>query len=153
MICKRLSSFLQDENGATTVDTVFLMAAVVGLGLATTVTVNSGTADLSHYVEDQLTDMMDQNLDLSAYALLGRDRDESWRAALQERVAGFNENRLTRGYNNLYARAQTGGRWARANRIDRLGVYEAEMIARGMAIPDGNASYTDLHAEWLATYS
>ncbi|MGR3640922.1 hypothetical protein [Alterinioella nitratireducens] len=52
-----------------------------------------------------------------------------------------------------YPRAQTGNANQRANRIDRLGVFEAEMIARGLPIPDGNSRHADLHAAWLATYS
>lgn len=150
MFTRCLLSFIRRDSGAVTVDMTVLMAAIVGLGLATTAVVNSGTADLSQYVDDQLTDMVD---DPTSLQMLRANHDDSWRAELQERVAGFNDNRLTRGYNNLYARAQTGNANQRANRIDRLGVFEAEMIARGLPIPDGNTRHADLHAAWLATYS
>lgn len=143
-------TFLRNETGATTVDMAVLMAGVVGLGVATTAVVTSGVGDVSYYIENQMTDMIETPTGLSSYSLLNPGYNESWRAVLQQRVAGFNDNRLNRAYNNTYRRATNGSASRRARQIDRLGVIEAEMMTRGMTLPDGNQSFADLHAAWIA---
>ena len=150
MTTELISKFMRCESGAATVDMAVIMAGVVGLGIATTAVVLTGVEDVSGYIDVQLTDMMDDPTGATVLSLLGGNHDASWRAVLQERVSRFNNNRLTRGYNNTYNRATSGGVNRRANQIDRLGIFEAEMIARGLAIPDGNQSYADLHAAWIA---
>jgi len=152
MLNMNVYTFCRSESGATTVDMTVLMAGVVGLGLAAVAVVQTEVIGLSGYVDVQLSDMMEDPADTALYSLLNPNRDASWRAVLQERVRRFNDNRLTRGYNNTYTRALTGGRNRRANQIDRLGVFEAEMITRGISIPDDNQRYADLHAAWIAEY-
>jgi len=141
-----ISKFLCCESGATTVDMAVVMAGVVGLAIATTAAVQPGVNDLGEYVEHQLTEMMDTPIELS---LLTANYNESWRAALQQRAAGFNDNRLIRAYNNTYRRATNGTANRRARQIDRLSVFEAEMLARGTGLPDANQSYAALHAAWV----
>lgn len=150
MTTELFSRFLRCEHGAATVDMAVIMAGVVGLGIATTAVVTTGVEDVSGYIEVQLTDMMDEPVDLASFSLLGGNSTESWRAILQERVAGFNDNRLNRAYTNTYRRATTGSASRRARQIDRLGVFEAEMVARGFELPDGNQRFADLHAAWIA---
>jgi len=150
MTNKFISKFLCCESGAATVDMAVVMAGVVGLAIATTAAVQPGVNDLGEYVETQLTDMMDTPIELTLLSLLTASYDESWRSALAQRAAGFNDNRLVRAYNNTYRRATTGTVNRRARQIDRLSVFEAEMLARGTALPDTNESYAALHAAWVA---
>lgn len=145
-----ISRYMRCESGATTVDMAVVMAGVVGLGIATTALVTSSVGDTGLYIEDQMSDMIDSPLDLSSYSLLNPNADDSWRAVLQERVSRFNDNRLNRAYTNTYRRATNGSASRRARQIDRLGVIETEFLARGMTLPDGNQSFADLHAAWIA---
>jgi hypothetical protein len=51
-----LTKFLKDQSGAVTVDWVVMTAAVVGIGIATTVVVSGGMASTTGNVASQLTD-------------------------------------------------------------------------------------------------
>jgi len=48
-------TFVQDEDGAVTVDWVVLTAAVVGLGIAAIATVNDGIGQMADTIEADLT--------------------------------------------------------------------------------------------------
>lgn len=50
----RFSQFLGREDGAVTVDWVVLTASLVGLGIASTLVISGGVADLSEDVADEL---------------------------------------------------------------------------------------------------
>ena len=52
---KSFSTFATDESGAVTVDWVVLTAALVGLGIAASVTVSGGVEDVSTDISGQLT--------------------------------------------------------------------------------------------------
>jgi hypothetical protein len=52
-----LTSFIQDETGAVTVDWVVLTAALVGLGFAVMNTVADGAGDLATDMNDTLLDV------------------------------------------------------------------------------------------------
>lgn len=47
--------FLNDQSGAVTVDFVVMTAAIVGLGVAVTQTVSTGTCTLAHGIDQSLT--------------------------------------------------------------------------------------------------
>ncbi len=49
-----LNQFLQDENGAVTVDWVVLTAMVVGLGIAVLTSVGNGTTTLADKVSSHM---------------------------------------------------------------------------------------------------
>jgi Flp pilus assembly pilin Flp len=149
----RFKKLAPDERGAATVDFTVMTAAVIGLGLATIVAVSGGVDDLSGYVGVQLEDMIDSAApDYSTVGLLHKNHDESWRQVLQERLKTFNDNRLTRVYDNAYVLATSVDSTLnqRRNGVDRLGVIETEMYSRGMTIPEGNTSFEDLYDELLA---
>lgn len=69
-IATRLAQYLRDENGAVTVDYVFMTAAVVGAAFATITALSGGLEDISNEIVSELTDseliFMTQNF--------GRDR-------------------------------------------------------------------------------
>ena len=153
MTTELISRFMRCDSGAVAVDMAVIMAGVVGLGIATTAVVITGVEDVSGYIDVQLTDMIDGQVDLASYSLLSGSSTESWRAVLQERVSRFNDNRLNRVYTSTYRRATNGSVNRRARQIDRLGVIEAEMVARDMDFPDGNQRFADLHAAWIAENS
>ena len=50
-----VKNFVNDEDGAVTVDWVVLTAAIVGLGLAVMAAVSNGLESVSGAIEDQLT--------------------------------------------------------------------------------------------------
>jgi hypothetical protein len=149
----RFIRYAPDERGAVTVDFTVVVAAVVGLGIATAALVSNGTGNLSTYVGTQLEDMIDTGApDYSAIALLHKNHDESWRSVLADRLKTFNDNRLTRVYDNAYSLATSpdSNLNQQKNGVDRLGVIETEMYSRGMTIPEGNTSFEDLYEALVA---
>jgi Flp pilus assembly pilin Flp len=153
MIGADRQTFFIDECGSTTVDYTVLAAAVVGLGVLASTVVQLGVQDLSFYIEDQLTDMVEtESGDFSAYELLHPNHGNSWRERLAERVSRFSDNRLSRAYNNTYTRATDESRSLnyRRNHTDRLGVILTEMNARGMEVPEGHRDFDEIYQELLA---
>ena len=57
MIKRLLKSFLNDEEGAVTVDFVVLVAAICTLGLVVVVIISSGAVDLANDIEDFLNNV------------------------------------------------------------------------------------------------
>ena len=57
MMKKLLKSFLNDEEGAVTVDFVVLVAAICTLGLVVVVIISTGAVDLANDIEDFLNNV------------------------------------------------------------------------------------------------
>lgn len=57
MMKRLLKSFLNDEEGAVTVDFVVLVAAICTLGLVVVVIISSGAVDLANDIEDFLNNV------------------------------------------------------------------------------------------------
>ena len=55
-MCNILNQFLQDDDGAVTVDWVVLTAAIVGMGVAVVTTVANGALDQSSGLNSYLLD-------------------------------------------------------------------------------------------------
>ena len=57
MMKRLLKCFLNDEEGAVTVDFVVLVAAICTLGLVVVVIISSGAVDLANDIEDFLNNV------------------------------------------------------------------------------------------------
>ncbi len=154
-----IKTFEQDENGAVTVDWVVLTAAIVGLGIATYTVVSGGVADASSDVSTQMTNQeivtsfgnAPASINLAEFSLLGPAHSEAWRTDQVAYYEGVDNDALLAAYANSYPTAmRTGPHGGVESNVlhetDRIGVIEAEMASRGLARPEDNVSFTDLHA-------
>lgn len=64
MISEYISKFIQDDDGAITVDWVVLTAAIVGLGIAVIATVAGGIGDVTDAIDADINqaDGFDQSV-------------------------------------------------------------------------------------------
>lgn len=153
--------FLNSESGAVTVDWVVLTASIVGLGLAVMAVASGGVEDLSRDIDGQLrTDHITTsfggneafasgwgNFDLMNQ--FGRDQDwwDDWAANGNGKFPGDDNAAVLARYEAAYAGFHEGNDgWTPTEAIDGIGAAEAEMVARGMEIPEGNQTYADLYA-------
>ena len=152
-------NFLRLEDGAVTVDWVVLTASVVGLGLATMAVVSAGTEDLSRDIDGQLqTDHIMTSFGSAVSGVwgefdmmneFGRDQAwwDSWASEGNSTWPGSDNAGLTARYEAAYAGFHDpNDAWSQTEAIDAIGATEAELLERGIEIPDGNESYADLYA-------
>lgn len=162
MLAAMLRRFRDDESGAVTTDWVVLTAGIVGLGLVAAATVANSTtsaagsistdvsktisaAASSDYssdatVEEPAPHEMTTAEFLASYEPLatshrGGSGSDSWVRASYNYTSGMTDAQLLSSYNYNYAQAISGNKAVNA---DRLAVRERVMKERGIAIPSGN---------------
>ncbi|QBY01205.1 hypothetical protein E2K80_11095 [Rhodophyticola sp. CCM32] len=144
-------TFLQDEQGAVTVDWVVLTAAIVGLGLATMTAVSGGVGGLSGEIATELAEM-----DVVDSPFAGASAGSNWGSNPLLNTSGVTAERYaswTSGYSDaelveVYEAYHNGAHPTMldpGDRVDSIGALEADMISRGVDIPSGNPSYNDMY--------
>lgn len=156
----KLTTFLQSDSGAVTIDWVVLTAALVGLGLATTAVVSGGVSALSNDMDDQLVNQgivtefaaAITGMDWANYDYLAAQHGASWGTDSEGRgwaehtyaawsdPAILSDAALQEQYaiNYNYATTQSASSMETETRADYVAIQEQIMIERGIEIPDGN---------------
>lgn len=142
--------FRADEDGAVTTDWVVLTAAVVGLGLAAATSIGGSTTEAAAGVASSVDSTVSTALGheqsteefLASYNPLssshrGGSGSDSWVRRSYGYTSGMSDSRLASSYAYNYAQAVTGHN---ASAADKLAVRERVMKERGIAIPSGNQS-------------
>ena len=156
--------FLQEEDGAATVDWVVLAAACVALAIGVTDVTANAMASLSNDVRAELTNTdpsrnyFDELMNLAAFtgfeALYdghgedwgngGLDTDgRNWAQAAYDSYAGLDNQALQDYYTDNYE-AATDALSPSAASADHVTVIERVMEQRGIPIPEGNLTADEL---------
>lgn len=155
-----VNTFWREESGAVTVDWVVMTAAVVGLGLATTVVVSGGVENLSMGVDEQLrSDHISDSFETAMAGVWG-DLDllnsggftqEDYEGAVDSWVQFSGSHQAA--YDDVVGTVQSASSPAvQADYIDMAGAIEADMIAQGIEPSSDSPSYSELHADWMAEH-
>lgn len=152
-----------------TADWVVLTSAIVGLGLAIVTTVSAGVMSGSDALTDDLGSAVEQASDksteptpaerpmtgeefLAGFSPLssrhgpdwgGGGQTQSWAQAAYGRMSALSDSALMSTYNKNYSRAADGTSRTRA---DRVAVAQQVMSERGIGIPPGNKTSTEIRA-------
>ena len=140
--------FRADEDGAVTTDWVVLTAAVVGLGLVAATSIGGGTTEAAAGVassvgstvstalgHEQTTEEFLASYDPVSSRHRGGSGSDSWVRGSYDYTSKMSDSQLAASYARNYTKAMTGTNPVAA---DRLAVRERVMQERGMAIPSGN---------------
>lgn len=160
--------FARDEGGAVAADWVVLTSAIVGLGLAIVTTVSAGVMSGSDALTEDLGSAIEQGSDTSAEPLGetamtgdeflagftplssrhgsnwgGGGQPQSWAQAAYGRMSAMSDSSLVSNYNKNYSKAAAGTSRTRA---DRAAVAQQVMSERGIGIPPGNKTSSEIRA-------
>jgi hypothetical protein len=157
MVSKRSDGYVARESGAAAFDWVILAVGVFGLALAFYSLIYSSRDDppapqqqqvvapLVPAPQEALTDAVRA---LRSLPLLYPYFDEDWRQAQIAAHAALEDGALLAAHAAQYAVA-TGPVNTRIG-ADYLGVIEAEILRRGLDLPEGLRPFAEIHAELSA---
>ena len=161
-----MHGFLQEEDGAATVDWVVLAAACVALAIGVTEVTANAMASLSNDVRAELTNTdpsrnyFDELMNLAAFSDFealydghgsewgteGLDTDgRNWAQAAYDTYAGMDDQALQDYYAANYELA-ADELDPSASSADHVTVIERVMDQRGIGIPEGNLTADELRA-------
>ena len=131
----KLTAFFRDDSGAVTVDWVVMTAAAVGLGIAGTAAVSTGTENLSEDVATVATDYeistsFGASVDYSDWTALNPGIVPSY----TEWMAGFTDENLLAHMNNMeqYADVEQGAGHPYETYHDEYYIAREEAASRGL---------------------
>lgn len=149
MVSKRSDGFAARESGAAAIDWVILAVGVFGLALAVYSLFGSDLT-LRGPAPEQVVETVAPAGPVPEVVAVYRARpllyphfDEAWRTAQIAAFAALDDAALLAAYD-----AQYGVATGTVNTLigaDYLGVIEAEIRLRGLDLPPGNRSFTELH--------
>ncbi|WP_127107162.1 hypothetical protein [Pararhodobacter zhoushanensis] len=156
-----LKRWLQNEDGAVTVDWVVLTAAVVGLGIASVAAVSTGTGSLGTSISDSLS-----NASVAALGTLGTGDgsvagalrellavDESTYAGWLEELAGYDDAMVASLYatwtQNALNALDAGDRSSAGYAVDAVATIAATLTERGIDIPGDLPGSEELDARYI----
>jgi phosphomannomutase len=142
-----ISTFIQDETGAVTVDWVVLTSALVGLGIAVTLVVSGGVENVSNDVAQTLADTSVEftffgNAADAASAIFssaesifyGEEQSNGFISDFSD-PNNYSDEQLQQVYQTSQAyNAQSGN----AESVDQLGILETAASNRGRALDAGD---------------
>ena len=150
MLSGVIRRFKADESGAVTTDWVVLTAAIVGLGLVAATSIGGSTTEAAAGVATSVDSTVSTALGheqtteefLASYNPVssrhrGGSGAGSWVRGAYAYTSRLTDSQLAASYSRNYAKAMTGTNPVAA---DRLAVRERVMKDRGIAIPSGNKS-------------
>lgn len=148
--------FLQNEEGAVTVDWVVLTAGLVGLGLATLSVVSSGVGDLTNDTSEALSNEYIISTNFTPGQWYYSDRTGAYSAVMS--LYENNESHdvswyLTNGYSDFINSIEADEGVDDASEfLDEYAAAVEITLAQGGSLPEGNMTAQEAEAHFLAMY-